>query len=193
MMDIKKMAKSGQMEAVKIMAKDLVRTRAFIKKFILMKANIQGIALKIQTLKSQAAMANAMKGNARCVCGCVCVCVCVCVCGVCSFVDICWWSVTACMYVCVSIITEFVCLLGVTKALKRMNTKMNLPQLQKIMMEFERESEIMDLKEETISDTIDDVLGEGDEEEVRCGLRGVVSLCVCLFLGDRSDCESGVG
>lgn len=58
-------------------------------------------------------------------------------------------------------------LAGVTKALKRMNGKMNLPQLQKIMMEFERESEIMDLKEETISDTIDDVLGEGDEEEVR--------------------------
>jgi len=61
--DIKKMAKSGQMDAVKIMAKDLVRTRAFIKKFILMRANIQGIALKIQTLKSQAAMANAMKGE----------------------------------------------------------------------------------------------------------------------------------
>lgn len=60
--DIKKMAKSGQMEAVKIMAKDLVRTRNFIKKFILMRANIQGIALKVQTLKSQAAMANAMKG-----------------------------------------------------------------------------------------------------------------------------------
>ena len=35
------------------------------------------------------------------------------------------------------------------------------------MMEFEKESEIMDLKEETISDTLDDVLGEGDEEEVR--------------------------
>ena len=50
------------MDAVKIMAKDLVRTRAFIKKFILMKANIQGISLKIQTLKSQAAMATAMKG-----------------------------------------------------------------------------------------------------------------------------------
>ena len=46
-----------------------------------------------------------------------------------------------------------------------MNNKLNLPQLQKIMMEFERESEIMD-KEETIADTMDDVLGEGDEEEV---------------------------
>ena len=48
-----------------------------------------------------------------------------------------------------------------------MNTKLNLPQLQKIMMEFERESEIMDLKEETISDTIDDAIGEDDEDEVR--------------------------
>ena len=57
------MAKSGQMEAVKIMAKDLVRTRNFVKKFILMRANIQAIALKVQTLKSQAAMANAMKGE----------------------------------------------------------------------------------------------------------------------------------
>ena len=63
--DIKKMAKSGQMEAVRIMAKDLVRTRGFIKKFILMRANIQGIALKVQTLKSQAAMANAMKGQSH--------------------------------------------------------------------------------------------------------------------------------
>lgn len=61
--DIKKMAKSGQMEAVKIMAKDLVRTRNFVKKFILMKANIQAIALKVQTLRSQAAMASAMKGT----------------------------------------------------------------------------------------------------------------------------------
>lgn len=63
MVDIKKMAKSGQMEAVKIMAKDLVRTRNFVKKFILMRANVQAISLKVQTLKSQAAMANAMKGQ----------------------------------------------------------------------------------------------------------------------------------
>jgi len=46
-----------------------------------------------------------------------------------------------------------------------MNKKLNLPQLQKIMMEFERETEIMDLKEELMSDTIDDVIGEGDEDE----------------------------
>merc|ERR550517_2300901 len=61
-MDIKKMAKAGQMDAVKIMAKDLVRTRKAIKKFMLMKANIQAVSLKIQTLKSQNSMAQAMKG-----------------------------------------------------------------------------------------------------------------------------------
>merc|ERR1719446_853247 len=56
------MAKLGQMDAVKVMAKDLVRTRRYVKKFIMMKANIQAVSLKITTLKSQNAMANAMKG-----------------------------------------------------------------------------------------------------------------------------------
>merc|ERR1719384_1936824 len=56
------MAKQGQMDAVKIMAKDLVRTRRYVKKFMLMRANIQAVSLKIQTLKSQNSMAQAMKG-----------------------------------------------------------------------------------------------------------------------------------
>lgn len=64
--DIKKMAKEGQMDAVKIMAKDLVRTRRYSKKFMLMKANIQAVSLKIQTLKSQNTMAQAMKGEIGC-------------------------------------------------------------------------------------------------------------------------------
>ena len=33
-----------------------------MKKFMLMRANIQAVSLKIQTLRSTAAMANAMKG-----------------------------------------------------------------------------------------------------------------------------------
>jgi charged multivesicular body protein 2A len=44
------------------MAKDLVRTRRYVKKFILMRANIQAVSLKIQTLRSNNAMAQAMKG-----------------------------------------------------------------------------------------------------------------------------------
>lgn len=47
------------------MAKDLVRTRRYVRKFMLMKANIQAVALKIQTLKSQSTMAQAMKGVTR--------------------------------------------------------------------------------------------------------------------------------
>lgn len=50
---------------MKIMAKDLVRTRRYVKKFMLMKANIQAVALKIQTLRSQNTMAQAMKGVTR--------------------------------------------------------------------------------------------------------------------------------
>uniref|UniRef100_A0A914NW86 Uncharacterized protein n=1 Tax=Meloidogyne incognita TaxID=6306 RepID=A0A914NW86_MELIC len=97
------------------MAKDLVRTRQHVKKFIMMKANIQAVALKVQTLKSQDAMAQAMK--------------------------------------------------GVTRAMRSMNRQLNLPQIQKIMSDFERQSEIMEMKEEMMSDAIDDAMGEGDEEE----------------------------
>lgn len=114
--DIKKLAKEGQMDAVKIMALDLVRTRRYVKKFMLMKANIQAVSLKIQTLKSQNTMAQAMS--------------------------------------------------GVTKAMANMNRQMNLPQIQKILHEFEKQSEIMDMKEEMISEHIDDAMeDEGDEEE----------------------------
>nr|CAD7260628.1 unnamed protein product [Timema shepardi] len=115
-MDIKKLAKDGQMDAVKIMAMDLVRTRRYVKKFMLMKANIQAVSLKIQTLRSQNAMAEAMK--------------------------------------------------GVTKAMQSMNRQLNLPQIQKILMEFEKQSEIMDMKEEMMNDAMDDAMeDEGDEEE----------------------------
>lgn len=46
-----------------------------------------------------------------------------------------------------------------------MNRNMNLPQIQHIMMEFEKESEIMDMKEEMMSDTIDEAMEEEDDEE----------------------------
>ncbi|XP_014258467.1 charged multivesicular body protein 2a [Cimex lectularius] len=114
--DIKKSANEGQMEAVKIMAKDLVRTRRYEKKFMLMRANIQAVSLKIQTLRSQNAMAQAMK--------------------------------------------------GVTKAMQNMNRQLNLPQIQRILQEFEKQSEMMDMKEEVMNDAIDDAMeDEGDEEE----------------------------
>ena len=64
-MEIKKMAKEGQMGAVKIMAKDLVRTRAHVTKFIEMRSHLQGCALKLQTVKSHQAMADAMRSTTK--------------------------------------------------------------------------------------------------------------------------------
>ncbi|KOM47698.1 hypothetical protein LR48_Vigan07g140200 [Vigna angularis] len=61
-LEIKKSAKQGQMGAVKVMAKDLVRTRHQIEKFYKLKSQLQGVSLRIQTLKSTQAMGEAMKG-----------------------------------------------------------------------------------------------------------------------------------
>jgi charged multivesicular body protein 2A len=44
---------------------------------------------------------------------------------------------------------------------------MNLPEIQRIMMEFEKQSEIMDMKEEMMDDAIDDALGDNDDEQER--------------------------
>jgi charged multivesicular body protein 2A len=71
-----------------------------------MKTQLQGVSLRIQTMRSNQTMADAMK--------------------------------------------------GVTKAMKSMNKKIDLPGIQKIMMDFEKESEIMDMKEEMMDDTMDE-------------------------------------
>merc|ERR550534_1048596 len=138
------MAKQGQMDAVKIMAKDLVRTRRYVKKFMLMRANIQAVSLKIQTLKSQSAMANAMK--------------------------------------------------GVTKAMGSMNKQMKLPEIQKIMMEFEKQSEIMDMKGEMMEDAIDDVMGDDDDADESDAIVNQVLDELGLQLNDKlGDAPVGTG
>ncbi|XP_040182054.1 charged multivesicular body protein 2a-like [Rana temporaria] len=114
--DIKTMAKQGQVEDVKILAKDLVRIRRYVKKYISMKARSQDVSHKMPTLKSNDSMAQAMK--------------------------------------------------GVTKAMATMNRQMKLPQIQKIIMEFEKQAEIMDMKEEMMNDAIDGAMGDEDDEEV---------------------------
>ena len=60
--DIKKAAKDGQMDSAKIMAKDLVRTRGYIKKMFKMKAHMEAVSLRLQTMSSSAQMAQCMKG-----------------------------------------------------------------------------------------------------------------------------------
>lgn len=113
--DIKRSAKAGQLNACKIMAKDLVRTRRYVQKFYQMRTQLQAVGLRIQTLRSNQQMADAMR--------------------------------------------------GATRAMGAMNRGMNLPQIQRIMNEFEKESATMDMKEEMMSDAVDDVMDEGLEDE----------------------------
>ncbi|KAI2471490.1 Snf7-domain-containing protein [Annulohypoxylon bovei var. microspora] len=54
---------------------------------------------------------------------------------------------------------------GATVALGSMNRSMNLPALQRIAMEFERETAIMDERQEMMDDAIDDAMDVGLEEE----------------------------
>ena len=97
------------------MAKDLVRTRHSITKFYALKSQLQGVSLRMQTLKSSQAMADAMR--------------------------------------------------GVTSAMKSMNTTLNLPSLQNILKEFERQNEKMEMTTEVMGDAIDDAFEGEDEEE----------------------------
>lgn len=54
---------------------------------------------------------------------------------------------------------------GATMALGSMNKSMNLPALQKIAMEFERENDIMEQRQEIMDDAMDDAMDVGVEEE----------------------------
>ncbi|GAA6009166.1 hypothetical protein JCM10207_004292 [Rhodosporidiobolus poonsookiae] len=118
-MDIKNGARKGEMGSCKVMAKDLVRTRRYISKFYSMKTQLQAVSLRIQGMRSNQQMAEAMK--------------------------------------------------GATKAMSMMSRQMNLPQIQRILQDFEKESSMMDMKEEMMGDAIDDAMddevGETEEEE----------------------------
>lgn len=113
--EIKKSAKEGQMGAVKIMAKDLVRTRQYITKFIEMRSHLQGCALKLQTVKSHHAMAEAMKSTGS--------------------------------------------------AMHKMNKAVDVPSINKMMADFEKENAKTEIMQEIMGDTIDDALGGGEETE----------------------------
>ncbi|KAL1882760.1 hypothetical protein VTK73DRAFT_885 [Phialemonium thermophilum] len=54
---------------------------------------------------------------------------------------------------------------GATTALGSMNRTMNLPSLQRIAMEFERENDMMEQRQEMMDDAIDDAMDVEAEEE----------------------------
>jgi charged multivesicular body protein 2A len=50
------------------MAKDLVRTRRYVQKFYQMRTQLQAVGLRIQTLRSNQQMAEAMRGATKVSC-----------------------------------------------------------------------------------------------------------------------------
>jgi len=112
---MKKTAKQNQIEAVKIMAKDLVRTRKYITKFHRMRATMQAVGLRLQTLRSTQAMTDAMKGTA--------------------------------------------------KAMVAMNRNMDIPAMQRVMGQFTKQNEIMEMKEEFMNEAIDDAFEDEEDED----------------------------
>ena len=114
--EIKRLAGQNQLGAVKVMAKDLVRTRRSITKFYGLKSQLQAVSLRMQTLKTTQAMADAM--------------------------------------------------CGVTRAMRSMHRQLNVPSLNNIMLEFERQNEFMENATDVLGDAVDDaVVADGDEEE----------------------------
>jgi charged multivesicular body protein 2A len=81
---------------------------------IKMKTQLQAVSLRLQTVKSQNAMATAIKGVAR--------------------------------------------------AMVRMNQQIDIKSMAGIIMEFEKQSELLDSKEEMIGDAMDDMMDVSDEE-----------------------------
>eukprot|EP00035_Acanthoeca_spectabilis_P005768 m.117250 g.117250 ORF g.117250 m.117250 type:complete len:212 (-) comp13178_c0_seq1:118-753(-) len=53
---------------------------------------------------------------------------------------------------------------GVSKAMGKMNKTMNMPQLQQVMRDFERESGVMDAKQDMMDDMIDSAMEDEDDE-----------------------------
>jgi charged multivesicular body protein 2A len=115
MADIKKEAKANRIDTARIMAKDLVRTGAYVKKMYKMKSHMEAISLRLQTMQSSQQMTAAMK--------------------------------------------------GVVKVMGKMNQKMNIPQIQAIMAEFEKQNEIMGMKDEMMGDAMDEAFNDDDDDE----------------------------
>lgn len=142
--DIKKSAKNGQMGACKIQAKDLVRTRRFV--------GLICTPFELQASKGGSRDYDADPRLSR-------------------YIQKFYSMRTQLQAISLRIQTVrsneqmMQSMKGATSLLGSMNRQMNLPALQRIAMEFEKENDIMDQRQEMMDDAIDDVTGLEDEEE----------------------------
>ncbi|KAH0785873.1 vacuolar protein sorting-associated protein 2 1 [Histomonas meleagridis] len=63
--EMKKLAAKGETESVMIIAKDLVRNRQAMKKFLKLGSQMESLGLRIETIKAQAGVNKALKGAAQ--------------------------------------------------------------------------------------------------------------------------------
>ena len=111
--DMKKAAKENNVKSLRIMAKDVVRSRRNQEKFMGLKAQLHAVSMQMVTMQSTQALTEAMR--------------------------------------------------NATLAMRRMNRQMNLPQLQNIMAEFAKQTEMMEETQEMVGDAIDDAMETEDD------------------------------
>ena len=81
---------------------------------------------------------------------------------------------------------------GATSLLGSMNRQMNLPALQRIAMEFERENDIMDQRQEMMDEAVDDAMGAEDEEESEEIVDQVISELGVELNSELKDAPQGI-
>ena len=153
--DIKRSAKNGQMGACKIQAKDLVRTRRSVGIPSLIHSPFRGLKTPKSGVTGSRPLLVAPKLTGA----------------NCRYIQKFVQMKTQLQAVSLRIQTVrsneqmMQSMKGATGLLSSMNRSMNLPALQRIAMEFEKENDIMDQRQEMMDDAIDDVMGLDDEEE----------------------------
>lgn len=132
--ECRKYGKDGRQDACKIVAREIVRTRAARDRMLMAKAQINSVNMQLQTQAAMVRAAGCMKKSTE---------------------------VMACM-----------------------NKLVKLPELQKTMLEMQREMERSGLIEEMVGDALDDLDGDDVEEETELQVNKVVEeLAGDLFKG----------
>lgn len=62
-------------------------------------------------------------------------------------------------------------MMGATKAMRVMNRRLNLPNMQKVLMEFEKQNERMEMTSDMMGDAIDDAMEVSESERETPGRR----------------------
>jgi len=115
---MKRLAKQGQMAAVKHLAKDIVRMRDTQTKFIKLKSDLRSLSIAMDSMAATQQLQTAMKNVAR--------------------------------------------------TMAMVSHQVKLPELQAALQKYQMEAEKMEMKQEMISDAMDDALehDSDDEEEL---------------------------